>query len=295
MAGASLLRLRTAGCSIARSAATTSTAARSAPAWIAAAPSNARRAIASSAVMRLPGPSQGDRVNEQSPFSEPASINDADATASIQGPLHDYGSYITSCLPKYIQQFSVYKDELTLYVHPSAVIPTLTFLRDHSQCQFKALMDVSGVDFPTRSQRFEVVYHLLSVKYNARLRVKTYADEMTPVPSATGLFNSANWYEREVWDMYGVFFLDHPDLRRILTDYGESCHPLRKDFPLTGYTEVRYDEEKKRVVTEPLQLSQAFRSFDNASPWEQVGVGKDATPKEFRVVPPPKKEEEKKK
>ncbi|KAE8224025.1 hypothetical protein CF319_g3034 [Tilletia indica] len=295
MAGASLLALRTAGCNIARSATTAAASTRCAPVLIAAAPSAARRAIASSAVARLPGPSQGDRVNESSPFSEPASINDADATASIQGPLYDYGSYITSCLPKFIQQFSVYKDELTLYVHPSAVIPTLTFLRDHSQCQFKALMDVSGVDFPTRSQRFEVVYHLLSVKYNARLRVKTYADEMTPVPSATGLFNSANWYEREVWDMYGVFFLGHPDLRRILTDYGFEGHPLRKDFPLTGYTEVRYDEEKKRVVTEPLQLSQAFRSFDNASPWEQVGPGKDTTPKEFRVVPPPKKEEEKKK
>ncbi|KAK0528369.1 putative NADH-ubiquinone oxidoreductase 30.4 kDa subunit, mitochondrial [Tilletia horrida] len=300
MTGASLLRLQVASASIVRGAAGASLAASSAAARTAVAsapaiPGLARRTIASSAVRRLPGPSQGDRVNEYSPYNETAGINGADATASIQGPLHDYGSYITSCLPKFIQQFSVYKDELTLYIHPSAVVPVLTFLRDHSQCQFKALMDVSGVDFPTRSQRFEVVYHLLSVKYNARLRVKTYADEMTPVPSATGVFNSANWYEREVWDMFGVFFLGHPDLRRILTDYGFEGHPLRKDFPLTGYTEVRYDEEKKRVVTEPLQLTQAFRSFDNASPWEQVGPGKDATPKEFKIVPPPKKEEDKKK
>jgi len=299
MTGASLLRLRTAGASIARGAAasasaTTPRAAAAAAVTTSLAQTAARRAIATSAVRQLPGPSQGDRVNEQSPFVEAASINDADATAGIQGSLHDYGSYITSCLPKFIQQFSVYKDEITFYVHPSALLPTLHFLRDHSQCQFKALMDVSGVDYPTRSQRFEVVYHLLSVTYNARIRVKTFADEMTPVPSATALFNSANWYEREVWDMFGVFFLGHPDLRRILTDYGFEGHPLRKDFPLTGYTEVRYDEEKKRVITEPLQLTQAFRSFDNASPWEQVGPGKDATPQQFKIVPPPKEEEKKK-
>lgn len=117
-------------------------------------------------------------------------------------------------------------------------------------------MDISGADYPTRSQRFEVVYHLLSVKYNSRIRVKTYADEVTPVPSATAVYRAADWFEREIWDLFGVFFLGHQDLRRIMTDYGFEGHPLRKDFPLTGYSEVRYSEEKKRIVTEPLQLTQ---------------------------------------
>lgn len=189
-------------------------------------------------------------------------------------------------MPKFIQQFSVVKDELTLYVAPQSVIPTLTFLRDHSQTQFKACMDISGADYPTRSQRFEVVYHLLSIRYNARIRVKTYADEVTPVPSAVPLFSSADWYEREIYDMYGVFFAGHPDLRRILTDYGFEGHPLRKDFPLTGYTEVRYDEERKRVVTEPLQLAQAHRNFEAQSPWEQVGTGQSYRPKEYQLKPP---------
>ena len=195
-------------------------------------------------------------------------------------------------MPKHIQSFSVVKDELTLYIAPSSVIPTLTFLRDHTQCQFRSMVDISGVDYPTRSQRFEVVYHLLSVKHNARIRVKTYADEVTPVPSACAVYHAANWYEREIYDLYGVFFHGHPDLRRILTDYGFEGHPLRKDFPLTGYTEVRYDEEKKRVVTEPLQLTQAFRNFEANSPWEQVGEGKSYQPKEYTLVPP--KPEEKK-
>jgi len=133
-------------------------------------------------------------------------------------------------------------------------------------------MDICGVDYPTRSNRFEVVYNMLSVRYNARIRVKTYADEVSPVPSITSLFSGANWFEREVYDMYGVYFTDHPDLRRILTDYGFEGYPLRKDFPLTGYVEVRYDEEKKRVVTEPLELTQSFRDFvGSASPWEQTG------------------------
>ena len=126
--------------------------------------------------------------------------------------LHAYGAYITQCLPKFVQQFSVAKDELTLYAAPSGVLPVLTFLRDHAQCQFKACMDVSGADYPEREKRFEVVYHLLSVRHAARVRVKTYANEVDPVPSATGLFRGADWYEREVWDLYGVFFKDHPDL-----------------------------------------------------------------------------------
>ncbi|EJT46303.1 NADH-ubiquinone oxidoreductase 30.4 kDa subunit [Trichosporon asahii var. asahii CBS 8904] len=244
-------------------------------------------------------------TNEPSapPFKEPVGVNPADYSASQVSPLHEYGQYITTCLPKYIQQFSVYKDELVLYIAPESVIPVLTFLRDHTQCQFKQVSDITAVDYPTREHRFElqVVYNLLSVAHQQRIRVKTYADETTPVPSAVPVFNGANWYEREVWDMYGVFFAGHPDLasadisRRILTDYGFEGHPLRKDFPLTGYSEVRYDEEKKRVVYEPLQLTQAFRNFaDAASPWEQVGSGTPSTPENYKIPPPPPPAEEKK-
>ncbi|KAG0245682.1 hypothetical protein B0O80DRAFT_439221 [Mortierella sp. GBAus27b] len=194
-------------------------------------------------------------------------------------PLHEYGKYLTSVLPKFIQQFSVYKDELTIYVAPNALLPVMEFLRDHTNAQYKQVMDVCGVDFPSRPNRFEVVYNCLSIHHNARIRVKTYANEVSPVPSLTGLFNSVNWFEREAWDMYGIFFTGHPDLRRILTDYGFEGHPLRKDFPLTGYVEVRYDDEKKRVVVEPVELAQAFRNFESAaSPWEQVGPGRDDKP-----------------
>lgn len=232
----------------------------------------------------------------QSPYVEPAGMDPKSKYAGMQKPLHEFGSYLTSCLPKFIQQYSIYKDELTLYVHPSAIVPVMTFLRDHSNCQYKAVMDICGADYPSRSKRFEVVYHLLSVKHNSRIRVKTYADEVSPVPSVSGLFRGADWYEREAWDMYGIFFTGHPDLRRILTDYGFEGHPLRKDFPLTGYTEVRYDEEKKRVVSEPLQLSQAFRNFEGAlSPWEQVGSGEDVRPEAYKIkAPEPPKEEAKK-
>jgi NADH dehydrogenase (ubiquinone) Fe-S protein 3 len=156
-------------------------------------------------------------------------------------------------------------------------------------------MDICAVDYPHKDQRFEVVYNLLSVKFGARIRVKTYADEVTPVPSITGIFRGADWYEREVWDLHGVFFSDHPDLRRILTDYGFEGHPLRKDFPLTGYSEVRYDEEKKRVVYEPLQLTQAFRNFEASSPWEAVGHGTDTKPEKFKIPPPKAAEPEQKK
>jgi len=171
------------------------------------------------------------------------------------------------CLPKFIQSISVYKDELTLYVAPQDLLPVMTFLRDHQACQYSQCMDICGVDFPTRENRFEVVYNLLSVRYNARIRVKTYANEISPVPSVTGIWSGANWFEREAWDMYGIFFTGHPDLRRILTDYGFEGHPMRKDFHLTGYVEVRYDDEKKRVVAEPLEISQEFRNFDYTSAW----------------------------
>jgi len=149
------------------------------------------------------------------------------------------------------------------------------------------IVDITAVDFPTKQFRFEVVYNLLSVRYNSRIRVKTYADETSPVPSITGLYDGANWYEREVYDLFGVFFTNHPDLRRIMTDYGFDGHPLRKDFPLTGYTEVRWDEEKKRIVYEPLELTQAFRNFDGgSSSWEQVGTGRDKTPDSFKLPTP---------
>jgi NADH dehydrogenase (ubiquinone) Fe-S protein 3 len=176
-------------------------------------------------------------------------------------------TFIQQSLPKYIQSTSLVKDELTIKVSPSGLIPTMYFLKYSSPLLFSQVVDICGVDYPTRQHRFEIVYNLLSIRYNNRIRVKTYASEVSPVPSITSLYSGANWFEREAYDMYGIFFTGHPDLRRILTDYGFEGYPLRKDFPLTGYTEVRYDDEKKRVVSEPLELSQAFRNFDNASPW----------------------------
>jgi len=158
--------------------------------------------------------------------------------------------------------------ELTLCVARDSVLEVLTRLRDDADCRFTQLTDLCGADYPARPERFDVVYHLLSVTQNLRLRVKVMTDEDTPVPSATAVFPVAGWYERETWDMYGVVFDGHPDLRRILTDYGFQGFPLRKDFPLTGFVEVRYSEAHKRVVYEPVKLAQDFRSFDFLSPWE---------------------------
>ena len=158
--------------------------------------------------------------------------------------------------------------ELVFRVGRDALVEVLTFLRDDVNCHFKCLVDLCGVDYPERPERFEVVYNLLSHRHNLRIRIKTSTDEDTPVPSISGLFSSAAWFEREAWDLYGVFFSDHPDLRRLLTDYGFEGYPMRKDFPLTGYVEVRYDDEQKRVVYEPVSLTQEFRSFDYLSPWE---------------------------
>ncbi len=182
--------------------------------------------------------------------------------------LIDLGDYISGALPEDVSRVGVAHDELSLVTSPASIIKVLTFLRDDQNSQFKQLMDVTAVDYPDREQRFEVVYNLLSLKHNLRVRLKLPADEETQVPSASRVFNSAIWFEREVWDMYGIFFSEHPDLRRILTDYGFEGHPLRKDFPLTGYVEVRYDEDTKRVVYEPVNLIQEFRSFDFMSPWE---------------------------
>ncbi|KAJ2665289.1 putative NADH-ubiquinone oxidoreductase 30.4 kDa subunit, mitochondrial [Coemansia sp. RSA 1200] len=201
--------------------------------------------------------------------------------------LYEFGKYIASVLPKYVQQYSVWKDELVIYTAPSGLSQVLEFLRDHTNAQFKQLSDTTGADYPTRPNRFEVIHNLISYRYNARIRVKTYADEAQPVPSAAPLFSSAIWGEREVWDMYGIFFTGHPDLRRILTDYGFEGHPMRKDFPIHGYTEVRYDEEKKRVVSEPIELAQAFRNWDYSSAWEQTGDGRDNAPKAFERLNKP--------
>ncbi|MEQ8397179.1 NADH-quinone oxidoreductase subunit C [Thalassobaculum sp.] len=182
--------------------------------------------------------------------------------------LRDLAAHIESQLDQDVSDVTLIQGELCLRCRPSSVIKVLTFLRDDSQCQFKALMDICGVDHPQREQRFDVVYNLLSIRQNTRVRLKVATDESTPVPSATGLFSSAGWMERESWDLFGIYFSEHPDLRRLLTDYGFEGHPLRKDFPLTGYVEVRYDDAQKRVVYEPVKLTQDFRNFDFLSPWE---------------------------
>jgi NADH-quinone oxidoreductase subunit C len=158
--------------------------------------------------------------------------------------------------------------EQTLTVAPENIAAVLTYLRDDEKCQFAVLIDICGVDFPEREKRFEVVYHLLSPRLNQRIRVKTSTDEATPIASVNDIFPAANWYEREAYDMYGIRFSGHPDLRRLLTDYGFQGYPLRKDFPLTGFVEVRYDDDAKRVVYEPVKLNQEFRNFDFESPWE---------------------------
>jgi NADH-quinone oxidoreductase subunit C len=158
--------------------------------------------------------------------------------------------------------------ELTVLVQGDAIVRVLTFLRDDPRCLFVSLMDLCGADYPGREKRFDVVYHLLSYRHNERIRVKVQTDEVTPVPSVITVYPTANWFEREAYDLYGVLFSGHPDLRRILTDYGFEGHPLRKDFPLSGFVELRYDEEQKRVVYEPIKLTQEFRNFDFLSPWE---------------------------
>ncbi|KAK6521030.1 NADH-ubiquinone oxidoreductase 30.4 kDa subunit, mitochondrial [Arthrobotrys conoides] len=262
------------------------------------APRNLLRQFASSSAVKAAAPATEDPVPnmrgaQRPPIGELRApvVNPADKYATQSEQLHAYGKYLMSCLPKFIQQYSVWKDELSIYIPPRAVIPVFTFLKNHHAAQFTMIADITAVDFPTRQYRFEVVYNMLSVTYNSRIRVKTYADETSPVPSVTPLYDGANWYEREVYDMFGVFFTNHPDLRRIMTDYGFEGHPLRKDFPLTGYTEIRWDEETKRIVYEPLEMTQAFRNFETGTAaWEQVGPGQDVTPASFKL-PTPKPEE----
>lgn len=182
--------------------------------------------------------------------------------------LNDLSETLRLSLADDIVSAVVEEDALAIAVQRPSVVKVLKFLKDDANCQFTQLVDLCGVDYPEREERFDVVYHLLSMNQNLRIRVKLTASEDTPVPSVSEVFSCANWFEREVWDMYGVFFSDHPDLRRILTDYGFDGHAQRKDFPLTGYVEIRYDEAQKRVVYEPVKLTQDFRTFDFLSPWE---------------------------
>lgn len=178
------------------------------------------------------------------------------------------GEYIEAAMASVIVKREIAIDELVITVQRDSIRRFLSFLLNDANCEFKQLMGVCGADYPERPERFEVVYNLLSLRHNFRIRVKLQVGENTPVDSVTALYSTANWFEREVWDMYGITFNDHPDMRRILTDYGFEGHPLRKDFPLTGFVEVRYDETQKRVIYEPVKLRQEYRNFDFISPWE---------------------------
>lgn len=182
--------------------------------------------------------------------------------------LSDLAAHIEGRMPDAVRSWQIHVGELTLLAERDHIVPLLRFLRDDQQCNFESFIDLCGVDYPERSERFEVVYHLLSMRMNHRIRVRIRTDEETAVPSAVPLWPAANWFEREAFDMYGIQFADHPDLRRILTDYGFEGWPLRKDFPLTGHYEVRYDDLEKRVIYEPVKLAQEYRNFDFLSPWE---------------------------
>lgn len=186
----------------------------------------------------------------------------------MEEALEELGDYLSTKMATAYLGSQMAHGELTVNVMREQIPQVLKFLRDDARCRCEVLIDICGVDWPGRENRFDVVYHLLSPRNNLRLRVKLQTNETAAVPSAIDVFSAANWYEREAFDMYGILFSGHPDLRRLLTDYGFQGHPLRKDFPLTGYVEVRYDDEKKRVVYEPVKLNQEFRSFDFESPWE---------------------------
>lgn len=182
--------------------------------------------------------------------------------------LERLGATIKTALPGAVLGHEVAFDELTVTARAADIIKVVTFLRDDPACQFICIIDVTAIDWPGREQRFDVVYHFMSPRLNQRIRVKVATNEVTPVPSLIDVFRGADWFERETYDLYGVLFTGHPDMRRILTDYGFEGHPLRKDFPLTGFVEVRYDDEQKRVVYDKVKLNQEFRSFDFLSPWE---------------------------
>ena len=182
--------------------------------------------------------------------------------------LKEIADYIIASRGDAVGEWAITRGELTMNVAPTEIVSFVRFLRDDARLAFVSFVDICGVDWPSREQRFDVVYHLLSPRQNARIRLKVVTDEMTPVPSITPVFPGADWFEREAYDLYGILFTGHPDLRRILTDYGFDGHPLRKDFPLTGFVEVRYDDQLRRVVYEPVKLPQEFRNFDFLSPWE---------------------------
>jgi len=184
------------------------------------------------------------------------------------GRLEALGQTIVSALPGAAIGHSIAFNQLTVQVEPGRIVEVVKYLRDDPACRFINFTDITAVDYPERAKRFDVVYHLLSIAKNRRIRIKVETEEMTPVPSVVPVHLCANWFEREAFDMYGILFSDHPDLRRLLTDYGFSGYPLRKDFPLTGYVEVRWDDEQKRVIYEPVRLVQEMRDFDFLSPWE---------------------------
>jgi NADH-quinone oxidoreductase subunit C len=185
----------------------------------------------------------------------------------VSDELKALGDYLAAATPG-VSGSTVAFGEVTLHAEAATIVQTLEVLRDDPKGRFINFVDLAGADYPAREKRFDVIYHMLSPHLNQRIRVKVQADEQTLVPSITGPFPGAVWFEREAYDLYGILFSGHPDLRRILTDYGFDGHPLRKDFPLTGFHEVRYDDEEKRVVYEPVKLNQEFRNFDFLSPWE---------------------------
>jgi len=197
------------------------------------------------------------------------------------------GQSIRTALPGAVTGYEVRYGELTLSANAAAIVKVATYLRDDPACQFVNIVDVTAVDWPGREKRFDVVYHFLSPRLNQRIRVKVTTDEATPVPSIIGVFKGADWFEREAYDLYGVLFTGHPDMRRILTDYGFEGHPLRKDFPLTGFVEVRYDDEEKRVRYDKVALTQEFRTFDFLSPWEGTDY---VLPGDEKAAKPPEPE-----
>ena len=182
-------------------------------------------------------------------------------------------NFLIKVIPQYINKnidFKLSDESISITTDKKNLILLLNFLKNNYLLQFKTLISITAVDYPERSNRFEINYFLLSYKLNKRIIIKVHTNDVTPIPSITDLFSSANWYEREVWDLFGVFFSGHPDLRRILTDYGFEGFPFRKDFPQTGFVEVRYDDQKKYVLYEPLEMAQEFRSFDFISPWTNI-------------------------
>jgi NADH-quinone oxidoreductase subunit C len=184
--------------------------------------------------------------------------------------LADLGSHIAASMNGPVSGCEVVRGELIVHAQAEGIVGLVTFLKDDPRCLFETMIDVCGVDYPERGKRFDVVYHFLSMRLNQRVRIKVQTDETTAVPSISGIHPCADWFEREAFDMYGILFSGHPDLRRLLTDYGFQGHPLRKEFPLSGHVEVRYDPEQKRVVYEPVKLPQAYRNFDFLSPWEGI-------------------------